>query len=81
MPAREDKTPAVRPEEHDSDSDEAPEVVTKQSAAEQAQTQRQKEKEARTQAKEAAKRWVLRVIGLVVRAGVIRGAPVLCNDG
>ncbi|KAG7382988.1 hypothetical protein PHYPSEUDO_004167 [Phytophthora pseudosyringae] len=46
----------VRPEEHESDSDEAPEVVTKQSATQQAQTQQRQEEEARAQAKAAAKR-------------------------
>ncbi|KAG2995208.1 hypothetical protein JG687_00015808 [Phytophthora cactorum] len=51
MAAKQDKTPAV----YDSDSDEAPEVVTKQSATEQALTQQRQEEEARAQAK-AAKR-------------------------
>ncbi|KAG2789838.1 hypothetical protein PC129_g14453 [Phytophthora cactorum] len=49
MAAKQDKTPAVY------DSDEAPEVVTKQSATEQALTQQRQEEEARAQAK-AAKR-------------------------
>ncbi|KAF4145730.1 hypothetical protein GN958_ATG05047 [Phytophthora infestans] len=51
MAAKEDKTPAV----YDSDSDEAPEVVTKQSATEKALTQQRQEEEARAQAT-AAKR-------------------------
>ncbi|ETL87787.1 hypothetical protein, variant [Phytophthora nicotianae] len=51
MAAKKDKTPAV----YDSDSDEAPEVVTKQSATEQALTQQRQEEEARAQAT-AAKR-------------------------
>ncbi|KAK1942079.1 hypothetical protein P3T76_006401 [Phytophthora citrophthora] len=50
------KTPAVRPVEHDSDSDEAPEVVTKQSAKEQVLTLQRQEEEARAQAKAATKR-------------------------
>ncbi|POM63733.1 Hypothetical protein PHPALM_20830 [Phytophthora palmivora] len=56
MDAKEDKTPVVRPDGNDSDSDEAPEVVTKQSATEQALTQRRQEDEARAQAKAATKR-------------------------
>ncbi|KAL4087857.1 hypothetical protein PRIC1_012288 [Phytophthora ramorum] len=56
MAPRKLKTPAVRPESHDSDSDEAPEIVTKQSATQQAQEQRQQEHEARVQAKAAKSR-------------------------
>ncbi|KAG6949199.1 hypothetical protein JG688_00014732 [Phytophthora aleatoria] len=52
MAAKQDKTPAAV---YDSDSDEAPEVVTKQSATEQALMQQRQEEEARAQAK-AAKR-------------------------
>ncbi|KAL3671096.1 hypothetical protein V7S43_004278 [Phytophthora oleae] len=56
MARKERKTSAVRPVEHDSDSDEAPEVVTKQSAKEQALTLQRQEEEARAQAKAATKR-------------------------
>lgn len=65
MPATEDKTPVVRLDSNDSDSDsdEAPEVVTKQSATEQALTQRRQEDEARAQAKAAAKRCVHSFLG------------------
>ncbi|KAG7384926.1 hypothetical protein PHYBOEH_009256 [Phytophthora boehmeriae] len=56
MAAKEDKTPAIRPDGNDSDSDEAPEVVTKQSATQQALELRRQEGEARAQAKIAAKR-------------------------
>ncbi|KAG1712351.1 hypothetical protein DVH05_000098 [Phytophthora capsici] len=56
MARKQSKTPAVRPLEHDSDSDEAPEVVTKQSAKDQALTLQRQEEEARAQAKAAAKR-------------------------
>ncbi|ETI41004.1 hypothetical protein F441_13643 [Phytophthora nicotianae CJ01A1] len=52
MAAKKDKTPAV----YDSDSDEAPEVVTKQSATEQALTQQRQEEEARAQATAAKSR-------------------------
>ncbi|KAF1786878.1 hypothetical protein GQ600_404 [Phytophthora cactorum] len=48
MAAKQDKTPAAV---YDSDSDEAPEVVTKQSATEQALMQQRQEEEARAQAK------------------------------
>ncbi|CAI5714401.1 unnamed protein product [Peronospora effusa] len=45
-----DKTPIVRPNGNDSDSEEAPEVMTKQSATEIVQKQRRQEKEARARA-------------------------------
>ena len=50
-------TPVVRPNGNDSDSDEAPDVVTKQIATENVLTQRRQEKEARAQAN-ASKRCV-----------------------
>ncbi|KAE8908630.1 hypothetical protein PF005_g14281 [Phytophthora fragariae] len=50
MAATQDKTPLA----HDSDSDEAPEVVTKQSAAQQARALQQQEEEAKAQAKAQA---------------------------
>ncbi|KAF4316163.1 hypothetical protein BBO99_00008832 [Phytophthora kernoviae] len=56
MAAMEDKVPAIRPDGNDSDSDEAPEVVTKQSATQKALELRRQEGEARAQAKAAAKR-------------------------
>ncbi|KAG6606590.1 uncharacterized protein IUM83_14326 [Phytophthora cinnamomi] len=53
MAATKDTTPLPA---HDSDSDEAPEVVTKQSAAEQARTLQRQQDEAKAQAKALAKR-------------------------
>ncbi|RLN87721.1 hypothetical protein BBJ28_00015079 [Nothophytophthora sp. Chile5] len=56
MPGLKEERPPMRADGSDSDGDEAPEVVTKQSAEEQALEQLRHEGEARTKAKADAKR-------------------------